>query len=128
YINGLTKYSFIILVFNYIILIKLLFMKFGLVDDPSKIVFKLPKDDVATSSILAKNKSKKLNIYVGCAKWNKTDLKNFYPRGTKDELTYYSSQFNSIELNATFYRMFPPEQFATWREKTPQGFKFFPKV
>ena len=55
-------------------------------------------------------------------------LKLFYPRGTKDELKYYSSQFNSIELNATFYRIFPAEQFATWYEKTPEGFKFFPKL
>ena len=52
----------------------------------------------------------------------------FYPRGTKDELAYYSSQFNAIELNATFYRIFPTEQFATWYDKTPEGFKFFPKL
>ena len=32
----------------------------------------------------------------------KTDLKGFYPKGTKDELKYYATQFNSIELNATF--------------------------
>ncbi len=103
-------------------------MKFGLVDDPSKIDFKLPKDAAATKTILAKSKSKKPTVFVGCAKWNKTDLKNFYPRGTKDELVYYSSQFNSIELNATFYRMFPPEQFAAWRDKTPKEFRFFPKI
>jgi uncharacterized protein YecE (DUF72 family) len=69
-----------------------------------------------------------MNLYVGCAKWNRTDLKNFYPRGTKDELDYYASQFNCIELNATFYRIFPKAQFEKWREKTPDGFRFFPKV
>ena len=67
-------------------------------------------------------------IYVGCAKWNRADLKGFYPRGTKDELVYYSSQFNSIELNATFYRIFPAEQFEKWYDKTPENFKFFPKL
>ena len=41
---------------------------------------------------------------------------------------YYSSQFNAIELNATFYRIFPAEQFAKWYDKTPAGFKFFPKL
>ncbi len=103
-------------------------MQFGQVDNPSKIDFKLPKDHLKTKEILTKNKAKKLSVYVGCAKWNKTDLKNFYPKGTKDELGYYSSQFNSIELNATFYRMFSPSQFEAWRDKTPKGFKFFPKI
>jgi uncharacterized protein YecE (DUF72 family) len=65
---------------------------------------------------------------VGCAKWNKTDLKNFYPRGTKDELTYYSTQFNSIELNATFYNMPSRQQVITWKDKTPENFRFFPKI
>lgn len=68
------------------------------------------------------------SVSVGCAKWNKQDLKGFYPRGTKDELQYYSRQFNSIELNATFYRIFPEEQFRKWHDKTPDGFKFFPKL
>lgn len=104
-------------------------MKFGKVDHPESVDFTMPKDHPDTKKILEGNKSnKKPNIYVGCAKWNKTDLKNFYPRGTKDELVYYSSQFNAIELNATFYRMFPPEQFTKWKEKTPDHFKFFPKV
>ncbi len=55
-------------------------------------------------------------------------MKGFYPRGTKDELTYYATQFNSIELNATFYGMPSPEQVTTWAEKTPEDFKFFPKI
>ena len=67
-------------------------------------------------------------MYVGCAKWNKADLKGFYPRGTKDELTYYSRQFNSIELNATFYNSPDKNQVVQWKEKTPEGFKFFPKI
>ena len=103
-------------------------MKFGQVEDPSNIDFSLPKDHQKTAEILKKSKSKKLDISVGCAKWNKTDLKGFYPKGTKDELTYYCTQFNSIELNATFYGMPSPEQVQTWKEKTPADFKFFPKI
>ncbi len=104
-------------------------MKFGKVDNPQNIDFKLPKDNERTTNILSQNiKHKVPNMYVGCAKWNKKDLKNFYPRGTKDELAYYSTQFNSIELNATFYRLFPPEQFTKWKDKTPEDFKFFPKI
>ncbi len=104
-------------------------MKFGSVAHPESIDFSFPKDHPDTLKFLNKVKDDNtLEVYVGCAKWNRADLKGFYPRGTKDELVYYSSQFNAIELNATFYRIFPAEQFTTWYEKTPEGFKFFPKL
>ncbi|MEG2335091.1 DUF72 domain-containing protein [Chryseobacterium sp.] len=103
-------------------------MKFGQVEDPSKIDFTLPKDHSRTQEILKQNKKGLENISIGCAKWNKTDLKGFYPKGTKDELGYYSTQFNSIELNATFYSLPSSEQVLTWKEKTPAEFKFFPKI
>ena len=74
------------------------------------------------------SKSNDLEVYVGCAKWNKKDLKNFYPRGVKDELAYYSTQFNCIELNATFYRLFPPATFDNWYATVPENFRFFPKL
>ncbi|SHI93049.1 Uncharacterized conserved protein YecE, DUF72 family [Cruoricaptor ignavus] len=103
-------------------------MKFGQVENPSEIDFSLPKDDKRTAEILKQNKEPLETISVGCAKWNKADLKGFYPRGTKDELAYYSTQFNSVELNATFYKMPSPEQVKEWKDKTPGDFKFFPKV
>ena len=104
-------------------------MKFGKVDHPEHIDFTIPPDHPDTPVVLSNNKTgAETKIYVGCAKWNRQDLKNFYPRGTKDELEYYASQFNSIELNATFYRIFPAEQYEKWRDKTPEGFKFFPKM
>lgn len=105
-------------------------MKFGKVTNPEQIDFTLPEDHPDTKRVFNEfgNQNKKPTIYVGCAKWNKNDLKNFYPRGTKDELEYYSRQFNSIELNATFYRIFAPEQFQKWKDKTPENFKFFPKL
>lgn len=107
-------------------------MKFGQVAHPELIDFSLPEDHLDTAGVLGKNAFAKadtpLSVYVGCAKWNKQDLKNFYPKGTKDELTYYTSQFNSIEFNATFYRLFPKEQYQKWYAKAPEGFKFFPKI
>ena len=104
-------------------------MQFGKVTDPGAIDFKLPNDAPQTKQILETHKtSAPFEVYVGCAKWNRTELKGFYPRGTKDELSYYATQFNSIELNATFYGMPKWEQIAGWRDKTPKDFKFFPKV
>ena len=104
-------------------------MKFGKVEQPELIDFSFPNDHPDTEVVLGKdNSGDKLNVAVGCAKWNRQDLKNFYPRGTKDELSYYASQFNSIELNATFYRIFPPETYEKWYDKTPSNFTFFPKM
>ena len=103
-------------------------MKFGKVDNPGEIDFTLPPDHPDTLKVLNTKGCGDFEAYVGCAKWNKKDLKGFYPRGTKDELEYYSRQFNSIELNATHYRTYGPDQAETWCEKTPDDFKFFPKV
>ncbi|NQX87003.1 MAG: DUF72 domain-containing protein [Flavobacteriaceae bacterium] len=104
-------------------------MKFGSVSNPETINFSLPQDHPDTKNRLKHYFDDNFpEVYVGCAKWNRADLKGFYPRGTKDELTYYSSQFNAIELNATFYRIFSSEQFSKWYDKTPKGFKFFPKL
>lgn len=103
-------------------------MKFGQVPNPEELDLTIQADDKANKEIFATEKAGEMEVYVGCAKWNKTDLKGFYPKGVKDELTYYSTQFNCIELNATFYRLFPPTTFEKWREVTPAGFKFFPKL
>lgn len=103
-------------------------MKFGKVDHPELIDFTLPDTHKDTLRVLSSFEKESPKVYVGCAKWNKADLKGFYPRGTKDELEYYSRQFNCIELNATFYRQFPATQFEKWYLKTPDNFKFFPKL
>ena len=104
-------------------------MKFGKVDHPENVDFTLPIDHIDTSRVLQQgSKNGKPEIYVGCAKWNRQDLKGFYPRGTKDELHYYGSQFNSIELNATFYNFYSTEQITKWKDKTPDNFRFFPKI
>lgn len=104
-------------------------MEFGKVADPSLVDFTLPDDHPATRNILsAVLNPTPVQAYVGCAKWNKKDLKGFYPKGTKEELPYYSRQFNSIELNATFYGMPTAEQVLSWKEKTPDTFRFFPKI
>lgn len=104
-------------------------MKFGSVEDPSLIDFALPETHPATFKVLEPYKGKgSFEVFVGCAKWNKKDLKGFYPRGTKDELRYYATQFNSIELNATFYNAPSKAQVQIWKEKTPDNFKFFPKI
>lgn len=105
-------------------------MQFGKVLNPELVDFTLPKDHSDTAKTFAEKsrKSGEPKVYIGAARWSRADMKGFYPRGTKDDLAYYSRQFNAIEMNSTFYRIFPPEQFIKWRDRTPDGFKFFPKI
>jgi len=104
-------------------------MRFGSVDNPGKIDFTLPEDHHDTRRVLLKDKhSGTPNLYVGCGKWNSRDLKDLYPKGVNDELEYYATQFNAVELNATFYRNYSEDQIAAWRDKTTDHFKFFPKI
>ena len=104
-------------------------MQFGKVDQPELVNFTLPDDHPGTEAVLQQSgyKARPL-VYVGCSKWIRADLKGFYPRGTKDELSYYATRFNSIEFNASFYNFYTSDQYRVWKDKTPPGFRFFPKV
>ena len=102
-------------------------MQFGAVENPDLIDFSLPPDHPENSRVLSGRKEK-LEIYIGCTTWSKTELKGFYPRGIKEPLGYYSSQFNAIEFNASYYRIFDREQVSRWIDQVDDGFRFFPKV
>lgn len=104
-------------------------MKFGKVENPEEIDFAIPADHPATKGVFASEKAKEMEVWVGCAKWNSKDLKGFYPKGVKakDELRYYSTQFNCIELNATFYKRYWENTYTGWHDGVEDNFKFFPK-
>jgi uncharacterized protein YecE (DUF72 family) len=105
-------------------------MKFGKVENPGVLNLDLPLDHPDTERILRQNEfqSKRPKVFVGTPRWAKAELKGFYPKGTKDELAYYSTQFNAIELNAFYYRIFPEKTVKGWYERSAANFKFFPKV
>ena len=66
-------------------------------------------------------------IRIGISGWTYAGWRGeFYPEGLahKRELEYASRQFNSIEINGTFYRMQRPASFVTWRDTTPTDFVF----
>lgn len=54
----------------------------------------------------------------------------FYPAGMKsaDYLTYYASQFNTVEVDSTFYRTPSLSTVKGWYAKTPSNFVFALKV
>ena len=53
-----------------------------------------------------------------------------YPRGTKPGafLSHYAKLFDSVEINATYYRTPSPQTFARMVERTPDNFTFVVKV
>ena len=112
-------------------------MNFGEVEDHliPKIDFSLPDDGLQTFKILKHGKrAKSPAFYVGCAKWDRKEWLNMiYPPKTKraNFLDEYVKSFNSVELNAAFYRIPTIEQVRKWRLKVEQNaqgqFLFFPK-
>ena len=55
---------------------------------------------------------------------------SFYPEGTqpRDFLTYYATQFNTVEIDSTFYHAPPARTVEGWRLKTPDNFVIAAKV
>jgi uncharacterized protein YecE (DUF72 family) len=43
-------------------------------------------------------------------------------------LPRYLAEFDTVELNASFYRWPPPMRFASWRERLPEGFEMTVKA
>ncbi len=55
----------------------------------------------------------------------------FYPktRGRRvDELEFYATYFNTVEINSTFYRPATPAMAQGWVDKTPEDFEFAVKA
>jgi uncharacterized protein YecE (DUF72 family) len=110
-------------------------MEFGRIDisELSEIDFGLPADSELTNKTLLESKTTDgLNIYVGCPRWgNKRWIGRVYPPKTKDNqfLSEYSKQFNTIELNATFYSIPKPEDVKRWKDQASvrPDFKFCPR-
>ncbi len=111
-------------------------MEFGKVrpEQLAAIDFSLPPDPEFTTAVLksAPRLSYPLPVYVGCPTWAHKEWKGFlYPAKTKDTdyLTEYARQFNSIELNATYYRVFNETDISKWKAKAEANpdFKFCPK-
>jgi uncharacterized protein YecE (DUF72 family) len=63
----------------------------------------------------------------GAGTWNGPFYPKPRPRGF-DELRYYAERFNTVEVNATFYRQPDPGMSAKWLERTPASFHFSLKL
>lgn len=109
-------------------------MEFGRVTEAelSAINFSLPQEPLFNQQILKGKKAGDPKIYIGCAKWGRTEwLGKIYPQKTKEKnfLEHYVKHYNSIELNATHYNVYGAPGIAKWAEKAgDKDFLFCPKM
>jgi uncharacterized protein YecE (DUF72 family) len=62
---------------------------------------------------------------VGCSGWNYRSWRGrFYPAelSVSRWLDYYTTVFDTVELNNTFYRLPEKSTFESWKEQAPSGF------
>ncbi len=109
-------------------------MEFGRVEEAAlnAIDFSLSKEPAVNKKILPRKPNKKAEVYVGCAKWGRTEwVGKIYPPKTKEKdfLQHYVQHYNCIELNATHYKIYGEAGIRKWAEKAKgKDFKFCPKM
>jgi uncharacterized protein YecE (DUF72 family) len=70
-------------------------------------------------------RTKSGRLLHGTSSWSeKSWVGPFYPPGTKpgDYLTFYATQFSTVECDATYYRVPTRDLVRGWERKTPEGF------
>jgi uncharacterized protein YecE (DUF72 family) len=68
---------------------------------------------------------------IGCSGFYYREWKDFfYPQGLaqKDWFKFYCEQFNTIEINSSFYKMPTEKALAKWRSDSPDDFVFTMKA
>jgi uncharacterized protein YecE (DUF72 family) len=66
-------------------------------------------------------------VRIGISGWTYAPWHGvFYPKGLTQnrELEYAASQFDSLEINGTFYGMQRPDAYASWADQVPDDFLF----
>ncbi len=71
------------------------------------------------------NKDHDSNIFVGTSGWTYDDWDGaFYPKGVSgaERLSYYAERFDTVEVNATFYRFPAPNMIKSWNTRLGENF------
>jgi uncharacterized protein YecE (DUF72 family) len=66
-------------------------------------------------------------VHIGCSGWNYKDWRDrLYPKGLPASrwLEHYATVFDTVEVNATFYRLPKRDTVQHWADQTPKGFQF----
>ncbi len=68
-----------------------------------------------------------MNVHAGTIGWSYNFWKGpFYPAKLPNTklLTFYATQFNTVEVDNTFYRIPNPQTMLNWKQQTPDNFIF----
>lgn len=67
-------------------------------------------------------------IHIGTMGWSYDFwVGNFYPEGSGNLLTEYANNFDTVEIDNTFYRIPSKDTVIKWKEETPDDFIFSAK-
>lgn len=74
--------------------------------------------------------ARKGKLYLGTSGWMYKDWgKTFYPEGMREgHLAFLAQEFNSVEVNTSFYHLPRTSTFRKWAEETPADFTFALKL
>ncbi|RTZ90575.1 MAG: hypothetical protein DSY81_08455 [Bacillota bacterium] len=70
-------------------------------------------------------------LYIGTSSWSHKSWQGvFYPQqvASRDFISHYSTIYDCVEIDATFYAIPTRSTVEGWRERTPEGFRFAAKV
>jgi uncharacterized protein YecE (DUF72 family) len=70
-------------------------------------------------------------VRIGCSGWNYAAWRErIYPKGLQPAkwLEHYATLFDTVEVNATFYRLPRASSVTSWVERSPPGFVFAVKM
>jgi uncharacterized protein YecE (DUF72 family) len=72
-----------------------------------------------------------MTIRIGTSGWVYTHWRGiFYPKNLpqRDWFAYYAREFDTVEINNSFYRLPSADAFDTWRQQAPSGFLYAVKA
>jgi uncharacterized protein YecE (DUF72 family) len=70
-------------------------------------------------------------VHVGCSGWVYKHWRGLlYPEGLPQKRWFerYAEEFDTVEINSSFYRLPSPETFEKWRNQAPPGFRYAVKA
>lgn len=109
-------------------------MNFGHVELPAleAINFSLPPEPGMNAGVLGGKPAEQCRFHLGLSSWGRPAwLGSLYPKKAKEKdfLCYYGQHFNTIELNATHYKVYGEADTLRWKErvKNPE-MQFCPKM
>ncbi|MCH8615160.1 DUF72 domain-containing protein [Sphingomonas sp. SM33] len=87
--------------------------------------------EAATMQATTVSNDRGRTIHVGCSGWVYKHWRGLlYPEGLPQKRWFerYAEDFDTVEINASFYRVPLASTFEGWREKAPAGFRYAVKV